>query len=106
MCPSRPYSTGMQTALARDIRTAQVRPAQAADLDALLALESQAFRTDRISRRSFRRLLAAPSAAVMVAEHGGEIAGYALVLFRNGTPIARLYSIAVAPDAAGRRIGA
>jgi ribosomal protein S18 acetylase RimI-like enzyme len=97
----------MQTALARRrSHPAQVRPARAADLDALVTLESQAFRTDRISRASFRRLLAAPSAAVMVAELAGKLAGYALVLFRTGTSVARLYSIAVAPDAADRGIGA
>src|SRR2546423_805271 len=107
MRPTGPYSTGMHTALARHpTQAVPVRPAQAADLDGLLALESQAFRTDRISRRSFRRLLASPNAAVMVAELAGELAGYALVLFRNGTSIARLYSIAVAPRTAGRRIGA
>ncbi|MFL5105010.1 MAG: peptidase C39 family protein [Xanthobacteraceae bacterium] len=87
-------------------RGTRVRPAQAADLDGLLALEEKAFRTDRISRGSFRRLLAAPSAAVIVAELDRDIAGYALVLFRKGTPVARLYSIAVAPLAGGRRIGA
>jgi ribosomal protein S18 acetylase RimI-like enzyme len=107
MDPGGPYSTRMQTALARQqTETARVRPAQAADLDGLLALEEQAFRTDRISRGSFRRFLVSPSAAVIVAEFAGELVGYALVLFRKGTPVARLYSIAVAPDAAGRRIGA
>jgi ribosomal protein S18 acetylase RimI-like enzyme len=105
--PNQAIFDPMQTALARQPKEpARIRPAQAADLDALLALESEAFRTDRISRRSFRRLLAAPSAAAIVAERDSKIAGYALVLFHRGTPIARLYSIAVAPDAAGRRIGA
>jgi ribosomal-protein-alanine acetyltransferase len=97
----------MQTALARQhMEAARIRPARPADLDALLALESQAFRTDRLSRASFRRLLAAPSAAVIVAELAGEFAGYALVLFRKRTPVARLYSIAVAPQAAGQGVGA
>jgi ribosomal protein S18 acetylase RimI-like enzyme len=73
-----------------------IRNATASDLDALCAVETQAFATDRLSRRSFRRLLASPSAAVIVAEHGGRIAGYAAVFFRTATDIARLYSIAVA----------
>ena len=46
------------------------------------------------------------TAAVIVAELHGKLAGYALVLFRNGNATARLYSIAVAPHAGGRRIGA
>jgi hypothetical protein len=61
--------------------------------------------TDRISRRSLRRLLRTPSAAFLVAEHDG-LAGYALVLFRASNAIARLYSVAVAPHLAGRGIGA
>ena len=83
-----------------------VRPAAAGDLDALVALEAQVFATDRISRRSFRRFLASPRAALMVAELDGMRAGYALVLFRAGSAIARLYSIAVAPHAGRRRLGA
>src|SRR5215510_3241304 len=102
----RSYSTGMQTAPARQqMHAAHVRPARAVDLAALLTIEGQAFCTDRISRGSFRRLLASPSAAVLVAEVAGELAGYALVLFRKATPIARLYSISVAPHAAGKGIG-
>lgn len=44
-------------------------------------------------------------AVLLVAEQGGRLAGYALVLFRPNTRIARLYSLAVAPDAAGQGLG-
>jgi ribosomal protein S18 acetylase RimI-like enzyme len=40
-----------------------------------------------------------------VATLGGAPAGYALVLFRAGSGIARLYSILVDPRATGRGIG-
>lgn len=86
-----------------DIR---MRPAEPGDLAALLALEHRAFAHDRISRRSLRRFLTSASAATIVSEQDGEFAGYALLLFRPGTVVARLYSIAVAPQAAGRGIGA
>jgi ribosomal protein S18 acetylase RimI-like enzyme len=82
-----------------------VRAAQPCDVDGLVALETNVFTTDRISRRSFRRFLVSPSAALMVAESDGRLAGYALVLFRDRTHVARLYSIAVAPHMAGRRVG-
>jgi ribosomal protein S18 acetylase RimI-like enzyme len=72
----------------------------------LQALEHKVFATDRISRRGFRRFLASPNAVPIVAEADGKLAGYALVLFRKGTGIARLYSIAVDPHVARRRIGA
>ncbi|MGD9847347.1 MAG: GNAT family N-acetyltransferase [Variibacter sp.] len=82
-----------------------IRTATASDLDALCAIETQAFATDRLSRRSFRRLLAVSSAAVIVAEDGRRVAGDVVILFRAATDIARLYSIAVARDRFGTGIG-
>jgi len=95
----------MPSALAHQQHAPSIRPAQPSDLTALLALEELAFTTDRISRKSFRRLLASPAAATLVAEIDGKLAGYVLVLFRPAAGMARLYSIAVAPDFAGRRVG-
>jgi ribosomal protein S18 acetylase RimI-like enzyme len=83
----------------------RLRPAVRGDLAALVEIENRAFDADIISRRSLRRFLAAPSAASVVAEHKGRIAGYALVLFRPNSAAARLYSIAVDPDLRGRGLG-
>ncbi len=74
-----------------------LRLADSGDLDALTTLEVAAFPADRISRRSFRYLLSRPTAETIVAEIGGKLAGYAMILFRAGTSLARLYSIAVDP---------
>ena len=74
-------------------------------MGALLALERASFSTDHLSRRSFRRFAVSPLAALIVCERVAVILGYALVLFRKGSATARLYSIAVAPDAAGQGIG-
>jgi ribosomal-protein-alanine acetyltransferase len=82
-----------------------IRPAVLDDLDALAALEARVFATDRLSRRSFRHFLTEDRDELLVADLGGRIAGYALVLFRAGTALGRLYSIAVAPEAAGRGLG-
>lgn len=102
-----PYSPAMSSAPARLPDTEPVlRRAVPGDLDALVALEQSAFAADQMSRRSYRRMLGSHSAAVIVAEIGGEIAGCAIVLFRDGATVARLYSIAVAPNHAGRRLGA
>jgi ribosomal-protein-alanine N-acetyltransferase len=76
---------------------AKIRSATAADLGALIDLENRSFETDRISRSSFRRLVSSPSAAVIVAAGGSVVAGYAVVLFRTGGRVARLYSLAVDP---------
>jgi len=82
-----------------------VRRSRQADLEALWELENQVFDTDRMSRRSLKRLLVSPSAAVLVAEDRGRFAGVAIVLFRANSAIARLYSLAVTPRFTGRGIG-
>lgn len=85
--------------------TVSIRPANLQDLDALVAVENRCFTSDRISRRSFRDLLTRPTVATVVAIAGGAIAGYAMLLFRQGTGLSRLYSICVDPAFAGRGIG-
>lgn len=84
----------------------RIRSAEPADIDQLLAIEATRFATDRLSRRSLRHLIAAPSVAVLVAAHQRRILGYAIVLFRRGLTIARLYSLAVAADVTRRGIAA
>lgn len=84
---------------------ADIRLARASDVDALLAIENAVFETDRLSRKSFRRLIGSSSSAVSVAEAGGRVAGYSVVLFREGSPTARLYSVAAAPGFSGQGIG-
>jgi ribosomal protein S18 acetylase RimI-like enzyme len=83
----------------------RIRAAVHADIDQLLALERRAFVTDHMSRRSLLRFATNPQAALLVADRDGSIDGYALVLFREGSDVARLYSIAVAPESAGRGLG-
>jgi len=96
----------MRTSLAHQSAPAvRLREAKAADLDALDALEHRVFATDHLSRRSLRHFLRSPTAVVLVAEHEGDLAGTAIVLFRPRSAVARLYSIAVAPHKGGRGIG-
>ncbi|WPZ14061.1 ribosomal protein S18-alanine N-acetyltransferase [Nitratireductor rhodophyticola] len=83
-----------------------VRHADLADLDALVAIENAAFSGDRLSQRSLRRLIGSRAAITCVAEEGEKILGYALALTRRTSGIARLYSIAVAPDETGRGVAA
>ncbi|MDX1731389.1 MAG: peptidase C39 family protein, partial [Aurantimonas coralicida] len=106
-----------------------IRPARLGDIEPLVAIETAVFETDRISRRSFRNLIASPSAVVLVVEaagtgdgtvvstkaaaprlasdtpRSGPILAYAALLVRRGTGLARLYSIAVSAHAAGRGVG-
>jgi [ribosomal protein S18]-alanine N-acetyltransferase len=83
----------------------KLRRGRMGDLDALVALESAAFAVDLLTRRSFRNFLSSPHACLTVAEENGKLAGYALVLFRPRSALARLYSIAVAPHIGRRGVG-
>ena len=85
----------------------RVRKAERGDVDALMELEHRVFATDRLSRRSLRRFLTSPTAdGDRGREQGGQLAGTAIVLFRPRSAVARLYSIAVAPQMGGRGVGA
>lgn len=83
----------------------ELRVANGADLDALVALEEASFDSDRLSRRSFRYHLQHESSLLLVGVASGELRAYALVFMRVGTSLARLYSIAVDRRCAGQGIG-
>ena len=83
----------------------RIRNAVPADAEPLAVLEQAVFDTDRISRRSFRTLIERPTAVTLIAEEDGRLLGYAMILFRAGTGLARLYSLAVAPEARGKGAG-
>lgn len=82
-----------------------IRPARLDDLDVIEALENRVFSGDRLSRRSLRRYIGAPSALMLAAFSDAVFAGYALIGLRKGATVASLYSIAVDPDMGGRGLG-
>ncbi|MCB1792246.1 MAG: GNAT family N-acetyltransferase/peptidase C39 family protein [Gammaproteobacteria bacterium] len=90
--------------LSETLQAVDTRAASTVDLDALVALEKHCFDSDRISRRQFRHLLTRGHAATFVAEADDGLLGSVVLLFSRGTATARLYSIAVAPEARGRGI--
>lgn len=81
-----------------------IRAAQINDLEALVALETASFDTDRLSRRSFRHWLTTPHRALLVAESGAGVCGYILIIYYPGTRLARVYSLAVLPQLRGQGI--
>ncbi|MGO4123133.1 peptidase C39 family protein [Inquilinus sp. YAF38] len=83
-----------------------IRLATSDDVPRLLEIESRAFDHDRLSRRSFLHFLTRGHAVCLAAEAGGQLLGYALVLLRRTTALARLYSLAVDPAVRGRGLGA
>ncbi|MDX1569596.1 MAG: N-acetyltransferase [Xanthomonadales bacterium] len=81
--------------------TAKVRAARASDLATLVAIEQHSFSSDQLSRRSLRRFLTRPTCDIWIVEMDQLAAGYALVLHRTNSTMARLYSIAVLSDYRG-----
>ncbi|HEV7777984.1 MAG TPA: GNAT family N-acetyltransferase [Luteibacter sp.] len=84
----------------------RVRRAEVSDLDDLVALEEHSFALDRLSRAQYRRHLDSETAQVLVASaNHRRFLGTAVVFFRRGTHVARLYSIATKPEAQGKGVG-
>jgi ribosomal protein S18 acetylase RimI-like enzyme len=86
----------------------RLRRGRRSDLDVLVALEREIFKSrlfagHLISRASFRRLLALPSATFIVSEVKAQIGAYVLLLYRVNSSAARMYSIGV--TARFRRLG-
>lgn len=82
----------------------RIRLATLADSPAMLQLEAL-FPSDRMSARSIRRLITAPSARMFVAVSGKEMFGNLVLLLRAGSANARIYSVVVSPQARGLGIG-
>lgn len=78
------------------------RLATAADAAAVLALEAAAFGVDGWSADSVAAELTAPTRYVVVAERGGGIVGWAVLLVGDPTDVLRL---AVLPGARRRGVG-
>ena len=79
-----------------------IRTAAKDDLDALEAIEQRCFSGDKLSRRSFKSLIKPGAHSTSIILGNGVASGYSIVLFRTGTSLARLYSIALDPDFRGQ----
>ena len=96
----------MDVPVARGLKAkATIRKARLADLDRVEEIEWSVFESDQLSRQSLRRYMQVASTTMIVAQEGKTITGYALVGFRKGSKIGRLYSIAVDKACAGRGVG-
>lgn len=81
-----------------------IRLATLADLDSLVILERDSFPDGSFSRRRMKHLMVRAKSVTLVHEENG-IHGYALLLFRNDTDAARLYSICVDGSHRNRGVG-
>ena len=85
--------------------THRITLARPTDLEALVTLEEAAFPGDRMSRRALAANTKSPSLSFLVARNGKTLVGHALLAFRKGSSLARLYSLAVLPSEAGQGLG-
>lgn len=83
--------------LTNEISVLTNRRAGIEDVPALLQLEQKCFLNDRISQRSFKRFIAETRSDLILAERDSQLVGYFLLIYRKGTSLARLYSLAVDP---------
>jgi [ribosomal protein S18]-alanine N-acetyltransferase len=79
----------------------RIRPATPDDVAALVDIEQQSFKGDRLSLRALQRQVRSPTSDALVAVVDGRPAAYVLTLYRRGSASARIYSIAVHPSARG-----
>jgi ribosomal protein S18 acetylase RimI-like enzyme len=75
-----------------------VRQAALADLDLIDSIESASFSADRFSRRNLRRMLKGGRTRFWVADEGA----YLALSLRQGSRVARIYSLASRPEARGK----
>lgn len=80
----------------------KTRHATPDDLSQLVYIENTCFKVDRLSPRSFKRFIKPGSHELLVLSENQTIKAYALALYRTGTNLARLYSIAVLPENQGK----
>lgn len=83
----------------------RVRRAEPADLDDLIDLENATFSSDRLSPRQWKHHLGNERARILVVEEHAHAGAAAVLFFRKGSSLARLYSLAVATRLRGRGIG-
>lgn len=92
-------------AIALATASVRVRRAENSDLDDLVTLEDRTFDSDRMTRDQYRRHLDSDSALVLVASaNRRRFLGTAVVFFRKGSKVARLYSLASQPESRGRGV--
>ncbi len=82
----------------------ELRAGENKDLERLITIENTCFEIDRLSKRSFLHFLKPGAHEIKVVLIDNVIVGYVVILYRSGTQLARLYSLAVHPDYHGKGI--
>ena len=82
-----------------------IRKATIKDLPALIDLETRGFQKDNFSAEQFKYLLTKANSTVLLISYGGKIVGEAILLWREGINVCRLYNIVIDPAIQGAGLG-
>ena len=83
----------------------EIRQAVRSDLDSILEIETICFGADSFSRRQFLYLITQAKGIFYVVTDKGKVIAYSSLISNARTHNLRIYSIAVHPDARGRKLG-
>lgn len=81
------------------------RKAKIEDIKCLVEIENLSFNYDQLNDRKFRHFIQKGHSDLIVQIQGKQITAYGLLLYRQGSSLARLYSIAVHKDFYGQGLG-
>ncbi|MEW6050612.1 MAG: N-acetyltransferase [Candidatus Zixiibacteriota bacterium] len=83
-----------------------IRPATLADLPRIEQLEADCFGEDRFTRAQLRYLLTKANCTPLALDLEGRLVGSAFMLWRKGSRVGRLFSIAIDGRIRGKGLGA
>lgn len=81
------------------------RHAKIPDIPSLVEIENACFNYDQLDARRFRYFIKKDHDDLIIQCNGNEISGYGLLLYRKGTSLCRLYSIAISQKFQGQGLG-
>jgi len=76
------------------------------DLDSLVDLETRGFTADHYSAEQFHYLLTKANCTVLIIERNRQTVGAAILLWRKGRKVSRLYNIVIDPSYQSEGLGA
>ena len=71
------------------------RKANLQDLDRLVEIEQSCFNYDTLDKKKFKYFIQQGHDDLIVQQVNNQISGYALILYKKGSSLARLYSVAI-----------
>jgi len=81
------------------------RKAKLADIDRLVQIENECFNYDQLDAKKFKYFIEKGHDDLVVQTVDDTISSYGLLLYRRGTSLSRLYSIAVSKSYRGKSLG-